>query len=68
MSEASGSFYRAAENFRRAAIHKNICVAMWSTFDMDPVATVNHMREIQVGFVCPHVLIQYNPWFMIYVY
>ncbi|KAK7087415.1 uncharacterized protein [Littorina saxatilis] len=47
ISEAEGSYYRAAENFRRLASRMKICVAMWSTFGMDPVATVNRLRDVQ---------------------
>ncbi|KAK7481552.1 hypothetical protein BaRGS_00027201, partial [Batillaria attramentaria] len=47
VSEARGSYYRAAENFRRMASRMNICVALWSTFDMDTSATVRRMLQNQ---------------------
>lgn len=47
VSESLGIYYKAAENFRRMASRMDICVALWSTFDMDSRATVRRMLQNQ---------------------
>ncbi|KAL8562533.1 hypothetical protein ACOMHN_045798 [Nucella lapillus] len=47
VSEPNGQYYRAAESFRRQASRMNICVGLWSTFDMDAVTIVRRMRNVQ---------------------
>lgn len=45
ISEPSGGYYRAAENFRRMASSMDICVALWSTFSTNLNGTVQRMLQ-----------------------
>ncbi|XP_076452891.1 uncharacterized protein LOC143288376 [Babylonia areolata] len=47
VSESHSYYHRAAENFRRQASRMNICVGLWSTFNMDAESIIRRIRSAQ---------------------